>query len=1023
MPSIDRKKAGQQYWRSLNELADTPEFHEFMRREFPEGASQLLGENRRSFLKVMAASFALAGLTSCRWPKEKIVPYAHRPDNRMPGVPVFFATSMEKAGVATGLLVKSYDGRPIKVEGNPDHPDSLGAAGTQAQAAILEMYDPDRGQAIIHRENGQEITKSWEQFVESGKELFAGLRTGNGSGLFFLHESTASPTFQRLKKKIQQSYPQAKWAEYEPINDDNERSGAKIAFGVPYRPQPEFSQAKVIVSLDCDFLGSHPASLSWARKWAEKRDPDGEMNRLYVIESLFSATGAMADHRLALKPSQIEAFARSLAEAVVEMHGLPDQLSSLKGVLSNEGADEPDAEVVEFVRAMAKDLVDNAGAGVVFAGSRQPETVHVIAHVLNSALGNIGKSIQYIPGADPMRPTQREQIEELAESLEREEIDTLVILGGNPAYDAPAGLEFTENLPGVKHTIHLSLYQNETSQLCEWYIPRAHFLEAWGDARSYDGTISSIQPLIAPLYDGKSPVELLALIAGDEPESGHDIVRKTFDEHQYGRVEQDWRRFLHNGVLAGSAEPLYAPAINVDAVVKTLAQPSSQAETLNGAQYELVLFEDSKLFDGRFANNGWLQETPDFLSKLTWDNALLISPRDMETLGVKTEDVVTITAGSRTLDVPVYVMPGVAPGSVAIALGYGRTHAGRVAEDAGVNTYEIRTAAAMHHAGVSLKPAGRRYKLASTQDHFAIDKIGFKERNERIDEIIYESTHETYKNKPEFAKERGEHFPKVDLWQPHEYNEKKWGMTIDLNKCVGCNACVTACQSENNIPVVGKEQVTWGREMHWIRVDRYFKGDPDKPSVTPQPMTCIHCENAPCEQVCPVQATVHSNEGVNVMVYNRCVGTRYCLNNCPLKVRRFNFFNFNYGLKEVEKLHFNPEVTVRMRGVMEKCSFCMQRIEAVKIAAKNERRAIADGEIVTACQQTCPTQAITFGDLNDENSQVSKKRSDARSYTLLEVLNLKPHVSYLAKIRNPNPLLASASEEQSEDHGHGALHS
>lgn len=1021
MPSIKADITGKDYWRSLNELADTEEFQEFVRREFPQNADELIGENRRQFMKVMAASFALAGLTSCRWPEEKIVAYANRPNNRIPGKPVYFATSIEKAGIATGLLVKSIDGRPIKVEGNPDHPNALGGANPQVLASILEMYDPDRSQAIVYKEGNQRIIKDWGQYSDFVAEKSSSLRSSQGGGLRILCEATDSPTINRLQNQLSEEYPQAKWFEYEPINDDNERQGTHMVFGQPYRPHPDFKTAKVIVSLDNDFLSSHPSALAYAREWAERRDPEGEfVNRLYVIEGMFTNTGAMADHRLAMSSGEIEGFAASLAAHLFESDAfnysqaessLPSLFSDIDAVIGDK----------DFMKALIGDLAEHAGESVILAGPRQPATVHALAHVLNYALGNIGKTINYTAAPKPLKKSSHESLAELAGEMDAGEVDTLLILGGNPVYDAPADVDFAAALGNVSNTIHLSLYLNETSLECAWHVPRAHAYESWGDAASYDGTITAAQPLIAPLYNGKTSAELLSMWLEDEPVRAYDIVRKTFEMSHPGSEELDWRRFLHDGYEAGSGAERRANTISIQGVREALSALQTHSVPTPEA-LELVLYEDPKVYDGRYANNGWLQETPDYLTKLTWDNALLVSPSTADALDLIHENLVKITVGERSIEAPVYIMPGIANNTAALALGYGRTQAGRIGEGVGVNAYGLRTTGSGDIlSGITLEKTGRNYPLSSTQDHHAIDEIGMKERSYRAGKLIQEGDLEKYKKEPAFAKEYGDNYPKHDLWEPHEYDGHKWGMTIDLNKCIGCNGCVTACQAENNIPIVGKEQVGWGREMHWIRVDRYFKGDDSEtPTVAPQPMTCLHCENAPCEQVCPVQATVHSEEGLNVMVYNRCVGTRYCANNCPVKVRRFNFFNFNYDLDEVEKLSKNPEVTVRMRGVMEKCTFCTQRIEAVKIDAKNKRRAIQDGEIVTACQQACPTKAISFGDLNDSNSQVKAKSEDPRAYSILDVLYLKPRLLYLAKIRNPHPALAKGDEGYKEDHGHSS---
>lgn len=1022
MPSVKQsgQDTGKAYWRSLNELAGTAEFQDWVHREFPNHADEWLkGDSRRSFLKVMAASFALAGLTACRWPEEKIVAFSRRPEAVNPGVPAYFATAMETGGYGVGLVVKSFDGRPVKAEGNTEHPCSRGATTLQAQASILEMYDPERGNRYARREGAQTAYPSRDQFNHEARSHFAKYQANGGRGLYFLSEATNSPTMLDLRRRMRAAIPNAIWYEYEPISYDHEREGTRALFGRPYRLQPHFDRAKVILSLDHDFLTQHPASLAWARDYAASRDPkQDEISRLYAVEGVYSLTGAMADHRVILEPSRIEGFTFALLDKVIGLLGNDFHLSSAIGDEARRFRNESYPQ--DVLNAIANDLVNHRGAGVVVAGPRQSAAVHAAAQLLNVILGNVGETVGYILDAQPERPHHYEAIADLTRQIEGGAVETLVILGGNPAYDAPADLDFSEKLSQVSTSFHLSLYENETSKRCSWYVPRAHHLESWGDAIAYDGTVSMVQPLIAPLYEGMSAIEAVALAMGDELTRGYDLVRRTF-EPRFGaeNFEAAWRTALHDGVVANSAPAVVAPSVDEERVLRMMRDVEPPSATPTTDEIDLVFLADPRLYDGRYANNGWLQELPDTLTKLTWDNALFLSPATAKTLGARHERMARLTLDGESKEIVVYVMPGLAPNTAAVWLGHGRRDAGRVGNGVGFDVYPLRASTAMDlKPGASIEPLRQRYILASTQDHFAIDALGARERERRVKTLIQEANHQHYKENPTFAKEYGEHYPKHDLWTPPvEYDGHKWGMAIDLNSCIGCNACVVACQAENNIPVVGKQQVRRGREMHWIRVDTYFKGDPNDPGVAHQPMTCLHCENAPCEQVCPVAATVHDHEGLNVMVYNRCVGTRYCSNNCPVKVRRFNFFNFNYGLREVEKMRFNPEVTVRNRGVMEKCTFCTQRLQEAKIRARNEKRPLHDGEAVSACAQACPTKAITFGDLNDVKSEIARKHEDERCYSILDILYIKPRAQYLARIHNPNPELVNLDNADT-NHGH-----
>ncbi len=1017
MPSIGRDNPTEAYWRSLDDLAGAPEVRALIEEEFPGGAwDRLDGASRRQFLKAIGASLALAGVAGCRWPREEIVPYAYRPPGRTPGVAERYATAVEIGGVATGLLVTSYDGRPIKIEGNPKHPFSLGGTSAIHQASVLELYDPDRSRTIVRREGGQTLKQGWDEFEAFAKGHFAELRQRRGKGLAILSEATSSPSVSEIRRRLTEAMPESAWYEYEPISWDNEREGTTWPFGRPCRPHYAFDKAAVIVCLDADPLMTHPAALRYARDFAKGRRGDGgRMNRLYVVESAFSVTGGMADHRLAVPSWEVGHVAMALADQVGEgVSDLPKWPQFGKERSRHRLSDG----AIRFVRAAAQDLLANRGKCVIAVGRRQPPEVHLLGAVLNEVTGGHGKTVRYTAAPDAERPSHAQAIKSLSENLQAGRVETLVILGGNPVFDAPADVEFESSLKRAKTSVHLGLYDDETSEGSTWHVPRAHYLESWGDARAYDGTVSVIQPLIDPLYGGKTPIELLALILGGPPMSAHEIARRTF-----GRIvkpkdfEPAWRRALHDGFVAGTGwptprRPEATPAPPPDR--KDLLRPRRDASM------EVVFREDHSVYDGRFANNAWLQEWPDPMTKLTWDNAAVVGPRTAETLGVGKGDRIRVTAEGRRLDLPVYVMPGQADGAIAVSLGYGRRRSGRVGDGVGVSAYSIRTSGAPGFAVVEVsRPEGgslrKRYAFASTQDQHPITTIGEKGKRERLGRLIVEADLSTYRSHPDVVEHVGHHPPLLSLWSEHEYGPHRWAMAIDLTTCIGCGACVVACQAENNVPVVGKVQVARGREMHWLRVDRYFKGAPDAPTVVHQPVACMHCENAPCEQVCPVAATVHDREGLNVMVYNRCVGTRYCSNNCPYKVRRFNFFNWRAKTSDTEKMVMNPEVTVRSRGVMEKCTFCVQRIQAVKIAAKNDRRLIRDGEIVPACAQACPTGAIVFGDLADETSAVSRLHRSGRAYHVLAALNVKPRTAYLARLRNPSPALNAEGDTHGDD--------
>ncbi|MBY0587509.1 TAT-variant-translocated molybdopterin oxidoreductase [bacterium] len=1032
------------YWRSLNELHDKPEFLEILHREFPQAAAEYPdGISRRRWLQLMGASLALGGMAGCRWEKEVIAPELSRDPNRIPGVPVMYATAREHAGFGEALLVRSYDGRPTKVEGNPEHPASLGATTQFAQASILELYDPDRLDSVKHRVDGKEEPKSWADFQASVMPLLE--RSGDGGSIAFLVEASSSPSFADMKKRFLAKYPAAKWFEYESISRDHDVAGAMAAFGQPARTHLKLADANVVVALDSDLLRSHPNALVHTRDWAARRDPDhaSGMIRLYSFESQFSITGANADHRVPVRSSEIAAVLATL-ESLVE-----EGLGSAEAILAKLAKEsEPRTKTI---LAAAHDLVTHPGTSVVSIGPGQPPALHARVHRLNARLQNVGKTVIYTDEPNGGRPSHVESLKSLVEAMRAKMIGTLFIVGGNPAYTAPADVDFVGALKSVDHPIRLGGYDDETAVLCEWALPMAHAFESWSDTRTYDGTVTLIQPLIEPLHGGRSAIETIALLLGDTaPEVsselakslGERIVRRT-SLAWVGSDEAKWKKSLHDGFFADSV--LLPVNVTVKPEIKPGEEQLGGASPTNG-KLEIVFSESSHTFDGRFANNGWLMETPDFITKMTWENVAILSPKTAEDLNVKDATLISLEHAGQKIELPAYVLPGQAYGSIGVQLGFGRRMAGVVGgyvpaelKSVGVDVTPLRSAPGMGFAsGAKVVPLGKEIRFATTQDHFSIDPLGDEEIQRRSHELIREANLDEYKSHPDFAKHVVHHPPLLSLWKsPLNPNEPhRWGMTIDLAKCTGCNACITACQSENNIPIVGKEQVTRSRELHWIRIDRYFRGDKENPEVVCQPLTCQQCENAPCEQVCPVAATVHSDEGLNDMVYNRCIGTRYCANNCPYKVRRFNYFHFTgyldkakEGNEILRRMVLNPEVTVRTRGVMEKCTYCVQRISSAKIQAKNAQRAIVDGEVRSACQQVCPADAIVFGNLADENSRVAKLQKGDRSYALLGEINTLPRTLYLARIRNPHPALAVArlkphgqEHHQEDGHEHGHEH-
>jgi molybdopterin-containing oxidoreductase family iron-sulfur binding subunit len=1008
-------KSKPDYWRSLEEYAETEEFRDFLQRQYPHQLEAMIDPvSRRRFLQLMAASLALAGLGACsRAPKETIVPYVRQPEEIVPGKPLYFATAMSVRGLATGLLVESHMGRPTKVEGNPLHPASLGATDALAQASILTLYDPDRSRTSTYLGR----IRPWTEFSKDLRGALERERKTRGAGLRILTGTVTSPTMADQLRTLLKQSPGAKWHQFEPAGLHHTRAGARLAFGDYVQTQYRLDKAELVFAFDAESLACSPGAVRYAHDFAARRKISGapEMNRLYAVESTPSSVGAMADHRLALAPSEVGPLARALAAklGVGESTPLADSRQ-------------------QWVDSAARDLQQHRGRSLIVVGEPQPPAVHALAHAMNMALGNVGQTVVYTQAVEAEPVNEIASLRELVEDMDRGQVTTLVILEGNPVYSAPADLEFARKLEKVNLRIHLGLYENETAALCHWHIPEAHYLEAWSDTRAYDGTVTIVQPLIAPLYGGKTAHEMLAALSTEPQRSAYEIVSQYWRSRS-GKQEGDfadwWRKSLHDGIIEGSAFGPKSVAVNVrrvtDAAKALLQDPKAPEErasesketvdkssigqaTADGGTLEIVFRPDPNIFDGRFANNGWLQELPKPLTKLTWDNAALVSPATANRLGVGYDsgwrggdvhaDVIELRFQGRAVRAPVWILPGQAENTITLHLGYGRSRAGRVGSDIGTNAYALRRSDSLWSGtGLEVRKLGNRYPLAATQLH----------HNMRGRDLVRAGTLNQYREKPDFAHgDKHEINANASLYPEYEYPGYAWGMAIDLSACIGCNACVVACQAENNIPVVGKNEVLRSREMHWLRVDSYFKGPPEDPEAFYAPVPCMHCENAPCEVVCPVTATAHSAEGLNDMVYNRCVGTRYCSNNCPYKVRRFNFLQYSDWETESLRSMRNPDVTVRSRGVMEKCTYCVQRINHAKIEAELEGRRVLDGEITTACQQACPAQAIVFGDINDPNSRVAQMKASPRSFSLLDELNTQPRTTYLVALRNPNPELA-----------------
>jgi molybdopterin-containing oxidoreductase family iron-sulfur binding subunit len=996
---------GKRYWRSLDELADTAEFQAAVEKEFPSSAQEWVDPvSRRGFMKLMGASLALAGLAGCtKQPDEPIYPYVKAPEDLVLGKPMYFATAHPFSTGAVPLLVKSDEFRPIKIDGNPEHAYNQGGSDPYTQGALLDLYDPDRQQHVTYRGESRE----WAEFAQALRMKAAASK--DGTGLYFLSATLTSPTLARQWKALQAAYPKATLVQYDPA-----AAGTAIAQGT--NVQYALDDADVIVSLDADFLSgaSFPGFHALVREYAKRRKDPNHLNRLYSIESTPTTTGLKAEHRLGLRASEIPAFTAELA-----------------GALGVAGANPPayawTGEQTKFLAALVKDLKANAGKSVVIPGLYQDPSVAELALAINSALGNLGKTAFVAPdSANPLPSDQLGDFKALVADLNAGKVDWLVILNTNPIYDAPADLNFADAFNKANIVALLGSHYDETGQQSHWYIPAAHFLEAWTDARAYDGTVSIVQPLIDPLYGGKTAHHVFQSLLDEPMLSPYDAVRETWKTAIKGDFETGWRKALHQGWIDGTAYDKTAKAAAIAAFHGSVPTPTSKDSI------EIIFRPDPTIYDGRWSNVGWLQELPKPVTNLSWDNAAILSGATLTRLGLEEDDIVELSVGNGRVKAPVIVAPGHPDNSVTVYLGYGREFAGRVGSGAGFNAYLIRNTWAPFYATGGIRKLDGKWGIAITKSHFQDHRSklfggqGTGNNSLEADEalgprgIIRYATLDEFKANPNFANE-GEGRAKTEmdtsLFPNWQYNENAWGMSIDMNSCTGCNACIVSCYAENNIAVVGKQQVRIGRNMQWLRIDTYFEGDLAAPRAHFQPMACQHCENAPCEQVCPVGATVHTPEGLNTMVYNRCVGTRYCSNNCPYKVRRFNFLLFSDYETESLKLMRNPDVSVRSRGVMEKCSYCVQRINAAKIETDKDNRPIRDGEVVTACQQACPASAITFGNLNDKTSRVAQLRGDERSYQVLADQNTRPRTTYVAAVLNPNQELEEMPVEHTPAKG------
>ena len=994
------------YWKSLKDISSEDDYNRFLKQSEHNVDN---GLSRRNFLSLIAASVALAGLEGCKKPVQKIIPYVEAEIGTIPGIPKYYASTLPFKNNALGVVIENHDERPVKVEGNEKHPTSLGKSNSFAQASTLEMYDPDRARGVKFK--GKKV--DWNEYLNFAKSI----NDGNGKGLAVLMQESSSPTIKSIQEDFKKNLPNADWVVYESVNNENLYDGIELAFSKRLQPLYRLEKAQIIVSLGSDFLGVDDNNIYHTRKFAQNRnivDENSTMNRLYVAESSISSTGSSADHRLNVPQHEMENL---LAELAYELKQLGLRIEAKKVKSSNN----------LWVKAAAKDLFDGRGESIIIGGSSLSKEFHQLIALINY---NLKAPIDYYP-LNMSQVSSVKNFESLCKDMKDGKINNLIILGANPVYDSPVDFDFAESLKKVKNSVHLTNIIDETSKLCSWNIAMNHYFECWGDAMTYDGHVSIVQPQIMPLFDSKSIIQVLSPIVHSKEQSAYDTVKNVWKSNiiKSGNFEREWDKVLHDG--------LYNKPILKKVNIRSTSKISTAVlnnYSLDNDKFEIVFCPSSSVYDGRYANNGWLQEIPKPITSLTWDNAALISIKVAKKLNIKNGQMLEISVGDNSINIPAFITPGQNQKSITLELGYGRKFNGRIGNEVGFNVYPLRSSDSPSFIlNGSIKVLNETYPLASTQDHHGLeddkyaapgfDDLANKEVQSRIPELVKQSTLDYYKDNPDWVQKKVEqHKPdKNRSWADHSmYNPDwdyskgpQWGMSIDLTSCTSCNACSIACQSENNIPVVGKQQVMNGREMHWIRIDNYFAGDPDNPEVSTQSVACVHCELAPCETVCPVAATTHSSDGVNQMTYNRCLGTRYCANNCPYKVRKFNFYNYTKDLPEVVQMAMNPDVSIRFRGVMEKCTYCYQRISSARITAENEGREIKDGDFQVACQQSCPADAIKFGDINDPNSEVSKAKRRNRDYALLAHLGTAPRTTYLAKIRNQNPMLVSKSQNGS----------
>ena len=991
------------YWKSLKDISSEEDYNRFLKQS---DHNEDNGLSRRNFLSLIAASVALAGLEGCKKPVQKIIPYVEAEIGTIPGIPKYYASTIPWKNNALGVVIENHDERPVKVEGNEKHPSTLGKSNAFSQASTIEMYDPDRARGVKY--NGEKV--DWSEYLKFAKDI----NKGDGKGLAVLMQESSSPTIKSIQNDFKTKFPSASWVSYESVNNENLYKGIEKAFSKKLQPIYRLENAQIIVSLGSDFLGVDDNNIYNTRKVAQNRDivdENSTMNRLYVAESSITSTGSSADHRLNIPQHEMESI---LAELSYELKKLGLSVDANKVKSSNN----------LWIKAAAEDLMSNRGDSIILGGSQLSPEFHQLIALLNNQLN---APVDYYP-LSLSQVSSLADFKSLCDDIKNNKIKNLIILGANPVYDSPADFNFGDLLKNVPNSVHLTNILDETSKLCSWNIAMTHYFECWGDAMSYDGFVSIVQPQIMPLFDSKSAIQVLTPLVYSKELSSYDTVKNVWksDIVKSGNFEREWEKVLHDG--------LYKNTI----IKKEQVRPSSKTSTaqlnnsikLDDNKFEIVFNASSSVYDGRFANNGWLQEIPKPVTSLTWDNAALISIKVAKKLNIKNGQMIEIKIDNKSIKLPAWITPGQNQKSISLELGYGREFEGRLGSGVGFNVYPLRMSSNPSYSlNASISVLDETYPLASTQDHHGLeedqyaapgfDKLSNNEVQSRIPELVKQSTLDYYKDNPDWVQKKvEEHKPdKKRSWADHsmynpepEYDYSKgpqWGMSIDLTSCTSCNACSIACQSENNIPVVGKQQVMNGREMHWIRIDNYFAGDPDNPEMSTQSVACVHCELAPCETVCPVAATTHSSDGVNQMTYNRCLGTRYCANNCPYKVRKFNFYNYTRDLPEVVQMAMNPDVSIRFRGVMEKCTYCYQRVSAARISAENENRDIQDGDFQVACQQSCPADAIKFGDINDPNSAVSKAKRRNRDYALLAHLGTAPRTTYLAKIRNQNPKLSS----------------